>query len=83
MADHIGISASHFSRVFKRETGMSFLDYMTDYKLDYCRRLLISTDARIEQIAGMLGYSTPQYFANRFKIKYGCSPKEYRFHNRP
>ena len=79
VADFIGISASHFSRIFKREAGMSFLDYITDYKLDYCRQLLITTDTKIEQITGMLGYSTPQYLANRFKIKYGCSPKEYRF----
>jgi len=79
VADFIGISASHFSRIFKRETGMSFLDYITDYKLDYCRQLLITTDTKIEQITGMLGYSTPQYLANRFRIKYGCSPKEYRF----
>ncbi|MEA4890308.1 MAG: AraC family transcriptional regulator [Clostridiaceae bacterium] len=82
VADFIGISSSHFSRIFKKETGMSFLDYVTDYKLDYCRNLLVTTDTKIEQISNQLGYSTPQYFANRFKIKYGCTPKDYRFRSR-
>lgn len=83
MAKHLGVSTSHLSRVFKGESGLSFSDYLSDYRLNFCREMLLNTDTKIETISNMM-YSTPQYFANRFKRKYGCSPKEYRMrHQHP
>jgi two-component system response regulator YesN len=78
VADELGISHKHLSRVFKNETGITFIDYLTNLKLNYSRNLLINTDLKIEEISDIMGYSTPQYFISRFKIMFGCTPNRYR-----
>lgn len=78
VAKALYISPSHLSRIFKTETGVTFVDYVTGLKLDYCRDLLLNTSLKIDEISSMMGYSTSQYFISRFKIKYGYTPKEYR-----
>ena len=78
MAKALYISPSHLSRIFRTETGVTFIDYVTSLKLDYCKDLLLNTSLKIDEISSMMGYSTSQYFISRFKIKYGYTPKEYR-----
>ncbi|MCC7570132.1 helix-turn-helix domain-containing protein [Candidatus Micrarchaeota archaeon] len=78
VAKALYISPSHLSRIFKTETGVTFIDYVTSLKLDYCKDLLLNTSLKIDEISSMMGYSTSQYFISRFKIKYGYTPKEYR-----
>ncbi len=78
VANELGISNKHLSRVFKNETGIKFIDYITNLKLNHCRNLLINTNLKVEEISDIMGYSTPQYFISRFKIAFGCTPKKYR-----
>lgn len=78
VANALYISPSHLSRIFRNVTGVTFLDYVTALKLDYCKNLLLNTSLRIDEISSVMGYSTSQYFISRFKIKYGYTPKEYR-----
>lgn len=78
VAETLGVSQSHLSRIFKNESGSTFVDYVTGLKLEYCTNLLLSTDLKIEDISSTMGYSTSQYFINRFKKKYGYTPNEYR-----
>lgn len=78
VADELGISRKHLSRVFKNETGITFIDYLINLKLNYSRNLLVNTDLKIEEISSLMGYSTPQYFISRFKIMFGCTPSKYR-----
>ena len=78
VAEALGVSQSHLSRIFKNEAGLTFVDYVTSLKLEYCRDLLLSTDLKIEDISSTMGYSTSQYFISRFKKKYGFTPNEYR-----
>jgi two-component system response regulator YesN len=78
VADELGVSHKHLSRVFKNETGITFIDYLTNFKLNYSRNLLINTELKIEEISDIMGYSTPQYFISRFKIMFGCTPNKYR-----
>ena len=78
IANELGISAKHLSKIFKDKTGVNFIDYVTNLKLNHSRNLLISTDLKVEEISDIIGYSTSHYFISRFKIMFGCTPNKYR-----
>ena len=75
---HLGVSAAYFSTVFKKETGKTFIGYLTDYRMDQAVELLLTTDDKTYIIAEKVGYSDPNYFSYAFKKKYGMSPSKYR-----
>lgn len=77
-ADAKCISSTYLSRIFKDETGMNFVDYLMDAKLAAAERMVIESNLKIEDISSLIGYSSPQYFIRKFKVQYGCTPKEYR-----
>jgi len=75
---NFSMSKSSLWRLFKQETGMSPLEYLTEIR---CRRactLLTQTDFPIQSIAGSIGYSDPLYFSRVFRKSTGQSPREYR-----
>ncbi len=74
----LGVSNSYFSSIFKRETGNSFIGYLTDYRMDEASRLLIETNEKSYIIAKKVGYTDPNYFSYVFKRKFGVSPSKYR-----
>lgn len=74
----VGYSESHFMRIFKQETGRTFVDYLTDYRLSAAVYYLKETDCDISTISEMCGFDNISYFIRRFKGKYGLSPGKYR-----
>ncbi|MBM7704265.1 helix-turn-helix transcriptional regulator [Metabacillus iocasae] len=78
VADHISLSVPYFSRLFKREIGLNFVEYVTFVRLQRAVWLLRHTDYTIERIAEELGFNTPNYFSGTFKKYVGLSPREYR-----
>ena len=78
VAEALYISPGYLSRLIKEETGYSFIEYVTDYKLEMAKNVLLSSNMKVEEIAIMNGYSSSQYFIRRFKRKYGFTPREYK-----
>ncbi len=77
-ADQQQISLSHLSKLFKQETGISFVDYLTKVRLQHAIVLMQDPVMKIYEIADMAGYSSQHYFCVAFKKVFGMSPTEYR-----
>ena len=73
-----GYSEAHFMRVFKEETGQTFVGYLNDYRLTAATYFLRETDESIGNIAVSCGFDNESYFIRRFRARYGKTPSEYR-----
>lgn len=78
VAQHVGISARHFARLFIQEMGMSVQDYLTILRIRKAKDLLENSDMDITGIAYSLGFNSSQYFTTCFKRIEHLTPKEYR-----
>lgn len=78
VADGVYLSASHFSRLFKAEMGMTFIEYLTKYRVEQSKKLLKMTLLPIEVIASNTGFANASYFSTTFKRLEGKTPTEYR-----
>ena len=78
MCAALGVSSTYFSSVFKKETGRTFISYLTDYRMEIARRLLIETQDKNYVIGKKVGYADANYFSYVFKKEYGTSPSRYR-----
>ncbi|MDK2934831.1 MAG: two-component system, response regulator YesN [Clostridiales bacterium] len=72
------ISPTYFSTIFKKETKLTFVNYLTHVRMEAAKELLRSTDLKTFEIAQKVGYSEPNYFSYCFKKIFGISPSEYR-----
>lgn len=73
-----GFSQSHFMKFFKTSMGISFIDYMNDYRITMAARLLTSSSDTIVTIASETGFENLSYFNRIFKRKYQCTPTAFR-----
>ncbi len=77
-AEYANMSSSYFSKFFKRITGVNFITYMMDGKINAAKEMLSDTDMPVINIAYELSYSETNYFGKAFKKKVGLTPTEYR-----
>lgn len=77
-ANRANVSYTHFSRLFKKQTGMNFSEYLTKARMEEGKRMLDDPALKIYEIAGKVGYSDPKHFTRAFRLFYGISPMEYR-----
>jgi two-component system response regulator YesN len=78
LADHLHISPSYMSMIFKKDAGLTFLKYLVNIRLETAKELLGNTDLKTSQIAEKIGYPEINYFSYFFKKNFGMSPREYR-----
>jgi len=78
ISDMLSLTPHYFSKIFKNETGVNFIDFLTDERMKKARELLITSDISVEQISEQVGLSSTSYFIRQFKRKYGLTPGQYR-----
>jgi len=78
MADHLNISKNYFCSLFKQETGINFLEYVTKVKMEWAKLLLKEGTYKTYKVSEMLGYREASYFSRLFRKYTGFSPAEYK-----
>jgi two-component system response regulator YesN len=77
-ADAAGINPFYLSHLFRKEMGLSFLEYLTSVRISVAKKLLQQTGMSIMEICLEAGYQDPSHFAKIFKKKEGVRPTDYR-----
>ncbi len=78
VSEEIGLNASYFSTLFKKETGENFATYVSRLRIEKAKRLISTTNYKIGEITELVGYYDLSSFNKKFKKYTGLSPKEYR-----
>ena len=78
IAEHLSISEGYLSHTFKKETGLSPLNYLTRYRIQQAMRMLSDCRVRIYEVAEKTGYQDIAYFSSTFKKITGMSPSDYQ-----
>lgn len=78
VCNHLAVSLSYFSTFFKEETGRTFIEFLTDVRMERAKELLLGTDQMLYAIAEQVGYENPAYFTVAFKKYTGMGPREFR-----
>lgn len=77
-ASCVHVSSGHLSRLFAKELGSNFSEYVNHKKLEHAKGLLAETNMKINKVAEEVGYLNPHYFSKLFKEYTGLSPREFR-----
>ncbi|WP_138295646.1 response regulator [Clostridium sp. BSD2780061688st1 E8] len=80
ISEKINMNPSYLSRLFLQETGMHFIDYITNLRIEKAKIYLKQKDCTMQEIGEMVGYANPKYFSQIFKKIVGMSPGQYRNH---
>ena len=78
VAQHVYLSRSYLSSIFKKETGRSLVAYINQVRIAKSKLFLLDGGIPIADIAGMCGFDDQSYFTKVFKRETGVSPKRYR-----
>ncbi|WP_108991292.1 response regulator [Paenibacillus agaridevorans] len=71
-------SKSYLSRLFRKRTGQTFIEYLTDIRMEKAKKLLAEPGIKIYEVAEQLGYQDWKHFSRTFKDRTGYGPAEYR-----
>ncbi|MEL6676367.1 MAG: helix-turn-helix transcriptional regulator [Bacteroidota bacterium] len=77
LSREIGLNEHQLKLGFKNIYSKSIFQYLTDYKMEYARKLLDRQSHKVNEVSDLIGYSNPSHFIAAFKRKYGITPKKY------
>ena len=72
------VCPAYLSRLFKKKTGINFVDYLTELRIEKAKEFLANPSMKVYTVAEMVGYENPRYFSRIFKDAAGMSPQDYR-----
>jgi YesN/AraC family two-component response regulator len=78
VAGRVHLNENYFSKLFKKEMGISFVDYVTSIRLERAKELLCGSTMKIKDISGQVGFTNPNYFGIWFKENTGLTPSQFR-----
>ncbi len=78
VADHMCLSPTYFSALFKKYCDSSFQDYLIQRRIEKAKQLLAQGELRVYEVADRVGYSDPRYFSELFRKHVGVNPAKYR-----
>lgn len=77
VADHAGVSSSYISKLIVKELGISFTEYLNNYRVERAKELIQNSNLKIYEISERVGYGSIENFSRVFKRITGKSPKEF------
>ena len=78
VAATVNVSPNYFSSLFNQETGTTFIEYLTDIRMEKAKDYLRCSSKKITEIGFLVGYLDSHYFSYIFKKTQNCTPSEYR-----
>ena len=78
IARQVYLNDQYLMRTFKKTTGISILEFITDERVRLAKELLVGTDYPVKQVADSVGYGNYSYFTKLFKRNTGLTPQAYR-----
>lgn len=78
VAAHVRLSPYYVSKLFKEQSGVNYIDFITECRMKHAQRLMADPDRNVKEIAFEVGYHDPNYFSRVFKRTFRLSPTEYR-----
>jgi len=78
ISEGLNMSTSYFSRIFKKEKAQTFLEYLTQYRMEKAKELLKASDMKVYEISERVGYEDAHYFSYNFRKNVGMTPSQFR-----
>ncbi len=78
LAERFKLSTAYLSRLVRKETGKTFMENLTDVRMQRSRQLLSIGSLKVSEVASLVGYKDLSYFIQVFKKRYGITPNEYK-----
>jgi two-component system, response regulator YesN len=78
IANNMHLTTVHICHVFKKETGMTVMQYLTNYRIEKAQALLKLKQIKLVEVADRVGFSDANYFTRSFKKVTGITPSDYR-----
>lgn len=78
VSDKLEVTSSYLSKLLKKETGSSFIEYLTNIRIKKAMYIMEDPTIKIYDVAELVGYSNQHYFCRTFKKVVGFSPTEYK-----
>lgn len=83
VAGGVFVDPSYLRRVFRKESGFSVLDHITNVRMKKAKEMMLQGNRKLSEIAAEVGYSDPNYFSKSFKKRFGMTPTEYEQLRKP